>query len=177
VLTGSRDNTARLWDAATSREIRAFKGHGGSVYSVAFSPDGKRVLTGSDDKTARLWDAATGKEIRAFMGHGGPVYSVAFSPDGKRVLTGSWDKTARLWDVSAIPQGNIFDIVCAWLPDHDLSGLGKDYGLDLSSEPPICEKDASGRFTTPLPDLPTANRSGDSVSSLSEWVQRRNIPP
>ena len=36
----------------------------------------------------------------------------------------------------------------AWLPDHDLSGLGKDYGLDLSSEAPICQKDASGRFTT-----------------------------
>jgi len=64
--------------------------------------------------------------------------SVAFSSDGTRVLTGSVDKTARIWDISAIPKGNIFDIACAWLPDHDLSDLGKDYGLDLSSEAPIC---------------------------------------
>jgi hypothetical protein len=45
------------------------------------------------------------------------------------------------------------------LPDHDLSGLGKDkedYGLDLSQEAPICQKDAAGRFTTPLPDEPGA---------------------
>src|SRR4029077_11518666 len=64
VLTGSRDGTARLWDAATGKEIRAFTGHEEAVLSVAFSPDGARVLTGSEDKTGRLWDAGTGKEIR-----------------------------------------------------------------------------------------------------------------
>ncbi|HXN88172.1 MAG TPA: hypothetical protein VN890_02260, partial [Methylocella sp.] len=78
VLTGSYDNTARLWDAATGKEIRAFKGHVGSVTSVAFSPDGARVLTGSGDATARLWAAATGEELRAFKGHDLPVSSVAF---------------------------------------------------------------------------------------------------
>ncbi|MGH6812924.1 MAG: toll/interleukin-1 receptor domain-containing protein, partial [Methylocella sp.] len=50
VLTGSWDKTARLWDAATGKEIRAFKGHEDFVFSVAFSPDGARVLTGSGDK-------------------------------------------------------------------------------------------------------------------------------
>jgi sugar lactone lactonase YvrE len=152
VLIGSFDKTARLWDAAMGKELRAFRGHEGPVWSIAFSPDGARALTGSSDTTARLWDAATGKEIRAFKGHEEVVTSVAFSPDGARVLTGSLDNTARLWDISAIPPGSIFEIACAWLPDHDLSGLGKDYGLDLSSEAPICQKDASGKFTTPLPD-------------------------
>jgi WD40 repeat protein len=89
-------------------------------------------------------------------GHEGGFSSVAFSPDGARVLTGSGDKTAQLWDISAIPKGNIFDVACAWLPDHVLSGLGKEYGLDLSHEAPICQKDASGNFTTPLPDPPAA---------------------
>jgi WD40 repeat protein len=105
VLTGSGDGTARLWDAATGNEIRAFKGHEGPVTSVAFSPDGGRVLTGSTDKTARLWDAATGNEIRAFKGHEGLVYSAAFSPDGAWVLTGSGDNTAAvgLFDGQRIP--------------------------------------------------------------------------
>ena len=110
------------------------------------------MLTGSGDKTARLWDAATGKDIRTFKGHKDAVTSVAFSPDGKRVLTGSNDKTARLWDISGIPKGSIFDIACALLPEHDLSGLGKDYGLDLSSEAPICQKDETGKYKTSLPD-------------------------
>lgn len=69
---------------------------------------------------------------------------------------GSQDKTARLWDISTVPPGSLFDIACAWLPDHDLERLGEAYNLDLSREPPICQKDASGKFTTPLPDPATA---------------------
>jgi hypothetical protein len=40
-------------------------------------------------------------------------------------------------------ESRVTDIASAWLLDHDLSGLGKDYGRDLASEPPICERDAS----------------------------------
>jgi hypothetical protein len=101
VLIGTGDTAAGLWDAASGQQIRAFKGHTGSVNSVAFSPDGKQVLTGSYDKTARLWDAASGKETCAFRGHTGSVNSVAFSPDGKQVLTGSVDTMARLWDAAS----------------------------------------------------------------------------
>ena len=100
VLTGSADNTARLWDAATGKMVATLEGHTGPVLAVAFSPDGTRVLTGSRDKTARLWDAATGKMVVTLEGHTDAVRAVAFSPDGARVLTGSNDKTARLWDAA-----------------------------------------------------------------------------
>ena len=106
VLTGSDDETARLWDCATGQEFRRFggegKGHDDSVTSVAFHPQGHQVLTGSDDNTARLWDCATGQELRRFggqgKGHGDWVRGVAFHPQGHQVLTGSDDETARLWD-------------------------------------------------------------------------------
>ncbi|MBE9030531.1 WD40 repeat domain-containing protein, partial [filamentous cyanobacterium LEGE 11480] len=69
------------------------------VWSVAFSPDGKRIVSGSRDATLRLWDAQTGQPIgQPLKGHSNPVLSVAFSPDGKRIVSGSWDKTLRLWD-------------------------------------------------------------------------------
>jgi WD40 repeat protein len=55
VLTGSEDNTARLWDAATGKAVATLAGNTSSVLAVAFSPDRTRVLTGSDDGTARLW--------------------------------------------------------------------------------------------------------------------------
>ncbi len=80
------------------REQIIFKGHSGTVHSVAFNPDGTRIVTGSWDKTARLWDTTTGEELRRFIGHDEAVLSVAFSSDGARVLTGSEDRTARLWD-------------------------------------------------------------------------------
>ena len=100
IVTASEDNTARIWDAATGKEITVLRGHEDAVSSAAFSPDGSRIVTASWDKTARIWDAATGKEITVLRGHANFVYSAAFSPDGTRIVTASADKTARIWDAA-----------------------------------------------------------------------------
>ena len=96
-----QNTTVWLWDVATGREIRPFKGHSDTVRSVALSPDGHYALTGSEDKTARLWDLATGCEVHRLEGHSDAVVSVAFSPDGRFVLTGSQDGSAKIWDARA----------------------------------------------------------------------------
>ena len=69
VLTASDDGTARLWDVASGKELRALRGHEDPVLSAQFSADGTTVLTASADRTARLWDVASGKELRALRGH------------------------------------------------------------------------------------------------------------
>ena len=56
IVTASWDNTARIWDAATAKEIAVLRGHDYCVSSAAFSPDGSRIVTASEDKTARIWD-------------------------------------------------------------------------------------------------------------------------
>ena len=98
IVTGSADNSAKVWDSASGKELLTLKGHGSEVRSVAFSPDGQRIVTGSDDQTAKVWDSASGKELLTLKGHGSEVRSVAFSPDGQRILTGSGDQTAKVWD-------------------------------------------------------------------------------
>jgi hypothetical protein len=55
VITGSEDKTARIWDAASGKEMIVLKGHEDVVVSVAFSPVGARVVTASSDETARIW--------------------------------------------------------------------------------------------------------------------------
>ena len=62
VATASTDNTARVWDAATGKQIFVLN-HDDWVSNVVFSPDGKYVATASWDNTARLWDVSTGKQI------------------------------------------------------------------------------------------------------------------
>jgi hypothetical protein len=105
VVTASWDQTARLWDVASGKELHVLRGHEDAVSSAQFAPDGKTVVTASADKTARLWDVASGKELQVLR-HEGAVSSAQFAPDGKTVVTASGgelglglDKTARLWDV------------------------------------------------------------------------------
>jgi WD40 repeat protein len=107
VLTASLDNTARIWDVATGKEIVRFTKHHkgalcGAVLSVAFAPDGRRALSVGCDETARLWDSSSGEEIRAFpMNPGqGPI---AFSPNGMYLIAGNtiWNPTtgSRIRDI------------------------------------------------------------------------------
>jgi WD40 repeat protein len=57
LATGSKDDTARIWDATTG-EQRLQLTHRRTVTAVTFSPDGTKLATRSNDKTARIWDIA-----------------------------------------------------------------------------------------------------------------------
>lgn len=97
LATASWDGTAKIWDAASGRELFTLKGHAAPLTSVSFSRDGQFVATGSRDKTARVWSSNTGKEI-ANLASPGPVWQVAFSPDGA-MLGVSTRNYVSLWDV------------------------------------------------------------------------------
>ncbi|HEV8062849.1 MAG TPA: protein kinase [Gemmataceae bacterium] len=99
-VVSNSGNTVKLWDAASSLELRTFAGHIGQVNSVAFSPDGTMVASGSEDETVKLWDTASGRELRTLKGHFAKVTSVTFSPDGASLASASWDKTVKLWDAA-----------------------------------------------------------------------------
>jgi WD40 repeat protein/serine/threonine protein kinase len=107
LASGSQDNTVKVWDAQTARELHSLKGHSGQVNSIAFSLDGKRLASASGDKTVKLWDVQTGQELRTLQGHTGTVGSVAFSPDGRRLATAASDddrgssQTVRVWDAQS----------------------------------------------------------------------------
>jgi len=75
--------------------------HETTVWTVAFSSDGKTIASGSRDGLVRLWDANTGKPIgQPLHGHKDDISSVAFSPDGKMLVSGSEDTTIQIWDVT-----------------------------------------------------------------------------
>jgi len=130
---GDGDWTARVWDAATGKEIARMT-HDNTVWSVAFSPDSKYVVSGSSDKTARVWEAATGKEI-ARITHDDFVQSVAFSPDGKYVVSGSNDKTARIW---IWQPDDLISNACSYIPRNLTRAEWKQYIGDALPYQAIC---------------------------------------
>lgn len=103
IVSGSWDDTVRVWDAESAVELACFRGHEYSVESVAYSPDGRRIVSGGGwrDKTVRVWDAESGAEMACLRGHEDSVLSVAYSPDGWRIVSGSTDQTVRMWDAES----------------------------------------------------------------------------
>jgi hypothetical protein len=86
VVTGSKDRTARVWDAATGRELAVLRGHEDVLEAVTFSPDGQRIVSTGADRTARLWDAEGGREVATYRWKDYAFREATFTPDGTRVL-------------------------------------------------------------------------------------------
>src|SRR5215207_775709 len=98
LASASQDGTAKVWSAATGKNLLELHGHKtGGVNSVAFHPDGNRLVTAGDDRTVRIW-AVTGEELLTLSDHSQPVLDVVFSPDGKQIASASVDHTAIVWD-------------------------------------------------------------------------------
>jgi WD40 repeat protein len=109
ILTGCRDNSARLWEVSTGRLIGSPLYHSreasARVTAVAFSPDSKLAVTGSTDRTAKIWEVITGRAIGGPLLHKASVLSVSFSANGKRVLTGTTlpkQEPGAIWGVRTI---------------------------------------------------------------------------
>src|SRR5262249_17467168 len=75
-LTGSMDNSVRLWEIDTGKSLVKMTGHTSWAWQVAFSKDEKNALSsGGMDKTLRLWDLEDeGKELKQLTGHADRVY-------------------------------------------------------------------------------------------------------
>jgi WD40 repeat protein len=92
------DETIRVWDAKTGKELKKITGFKKEIDGMALSPDGKKAVTGGHDNTAKVWDLENGKLLHSLEGHKEQVPGVAFRPDGKMIASGSHDKSVKLWD-------------------------------------------------------------------------------
>jgi WD40 repeat protein len=96
---------AKTWDLATRAERLELRGHGGWIWSLAISPDGRVLATGSKDQTTRLWDLADGRQLASYDWQAGKVNSVAFAADGMTAAAGCESGAVVMWDVDVSAGG------------------------------------------------------------------------
>jgi WD40 repeat protein/serine/threonine protein kinase len=127
LTSAGNDGAIRRWDLPSGKERSPLKGHVGSVLTIAFSADGRRLASIGGERgselTARIWDAETGQELLAlrsaldsgwittelpqsgFVTPKGKRFThiaffpsgVAFGPDGCR-LAAAFGQAVRIWD-------------------------------------------------------------------------------
>jgi WD40 repeat protein len=131
LLTAGQDGTARTWDPATGRQLKAFTlgpaneeptGRRRSAPPVAVSADG-RTLAAADGTTAvRFWDVGTGAERGPAREQPGGVAALALAPDGKSVAVVAADGSVGVWDTATGKEGR--QLHEATGPDPASGGVG-----------------------------------------------------
>jgi WD40 repeat protein len=110
VVSGSWDNTVRVWDVESGQCLKVLKGHTFRVSSVVLSADDRRVISVSDDKTLRVWDLESGQCLKVLQTRTNLGKSVVISADGRRLISvarvvpssaAARDNTLQVWDVDS----------------------------------------------------------------------------
>jgi WD40 repeat protein len=107
---GWADNTIRLWDAATGKELHKFNLDKADVWRVAFSPDGSTLAGAGLSESIRRWDLTTGKELPPLTSpvmekkHDSGVFALTFLPDGKTLITTDNHGKVYFWE---LPTGKL----------------------------------------------------------------------
>lgn len=99
IAAGSRKGTLYVWNFEQPEHPVKLTGHTAHIWSLAFSPDGKRLVSGASasDYTARIWDVELGEEIAILpMDERRVPMGFAFSPCGN-LIVGGMNNEIRFW--------------------------------------------------------------------------------
>eukprot|EP00072_Mus_musculus_P074622 XP_017176385.1 PREDICTED: WD repeat-containing protein 86 isoform X3 [Mus musculus] len=95
LVTGSSDDTAKVWQVASGCCHQTLRGHTGAVLCLVLHVSSHTAFTGSTDATVRAWDILSGEQLRVFREHQGSVICLELTD--RLLYSGSADRTVKCW--------------------------------------------------------------------------------
>ncbi len=99
LYTMDRPRALKIADDSTL--IRKFEEQDGTIFALAFSPDGSRVAVGGVSATVNVYDTESGDRVATCKGHDGGIFVIAFHPDGGQLATGGFDGVVRVYEAES----------------------------------------------------------------------------
>ncbi|XP_072757661.1 uncharacterized protein Wdr62 isoform X2 [Anoplolepis gracilipes] len=102
VLTACQDRNIRVYNVATGKHNKTFKGsvsEDGSLIKVVLDASGIYVATSCTDKTLCVYDYYSGECMATMVGHSELVTGLRFSPDCRHLVSASGDGCVFIWRV------------------------------------------------------------------------------
>lgn len=121
---GLYDSTVQLWSPSNGEPIlthmqgtagkksttpaKAGSNNEGSIWTIAWSADGKRIASGDEYGRVQVWNSQTGQIFLTYTKHTGPINALAWSPDGTQIASASDDNTVQVWDTTSGEQNLLY---------------------------------------------------------------------
>lgn len=96
LVSGSYDNTVRVWRISTGETVHVLQGHTQKVYSVVLDVERNRCISGSMDSAVKIWDLESGTCLHTLYGHS--VLVGLLDLRDERLVSAAADSTLRIWD-------------------------------------------------------------------------------
>jgi WD40 repeat protein/predicted Ser/Thr protein kinase len=148
LAVADRNTGINLFDSNSGKLLRTFATEN-PVWSLNFSPDGKRLASAGWSGEVSVWIPDDDSPPRKISGHRLNVWSAVFSPDGATIATTGSDQTVRLWDAATLQPKTILyghnsEVWCAaFSPDgKQLATGGKDQNVMLWPTDVTARRDA-----------------------------------
>jgi WD40 repeat protein len=122
-VSGSDDNSIKVWDLRRGALERTLTGHSDWVRAVSVLKRGDKIVSASDDHTLKVWNLTTGREERSIQTYLDWIRALICLPDGVRVATVSDDRAIKIWNLESaaleqVLRGHSAEINCiAVTPD------------------------------------------------------------
>lgn len=103
LVTGSADETIRIWNLQTGAELRQLNGHSSSVNALDRTIDQNTLISAGADRRINFWSLPDGELINSIDdAHDGSINSLAISNNGRWLASADGNGIIKLWDLNTL---------------------------------------------------------------------------